>query len=350
MAIRAALAAVTVGWLATSAPTAATVEVAIEAARNTTEYRAIASTAQSAAEAEGALALDRPSRRLIQQGLQNEGFDPGAPDGLFGPRTRGAIRAWQAARGEAATGYLNGAQADLLRASAAGAAVPVAAEDGAEPTAEPPVPLFPGDTPEASPPSGDATAGPAPAPERCDEWNTEAYFEAATVEDVTACLAAGADVAALTEREEKTPLHLAAEFSMNPGVVEALVAAGADLEARKRGDHTPLHWAAAFSENPAVIEALLAAGADVNAPLYDGGTVLYMAGLWNENAAVMGTLLAAGADASARLEDGRTVLHHAARNENPAVIEALLAAGADVNALMNDGRTVLHFAAGGTPR
>ena len=76
MAIRAALAAVTVGWLATSAPTAATVEIAIEAARNTTEYRAIANTAQSAAEAEGTLALDRPSRRLIQQGLRNEGFDP----------------------------------------------------------------------------------------------------------------------------------------------------------------------------------------------------------------------------------------------------------------------------------
>ena len=40
--------------------------------------------AQSAAEAETALALDRPSRRLIQQGLRNEGFDPGTPDGLFG--------------------------------------------------------------------------------------------------------------------------------------------------------------------------------------------------------------------------------------------------------------------------
>ena len=76
--------------------------------------------AQSAAEAETLLELDRPSRRLIQQGLRNEGFDPGTPDGLFGPRTRGAIRAWQAARGHAATGYLDGAQAELLRAAAAG--------------------------------------------------------------------------------------------------------------------------------------------------------------------------------------------------------------------------------------
>ena len=33
--------------------------------------------AQSVAEAETALELDRPARRLIQQGLRNEGFDPG---------------------------------------------------------------------------------------------------------------------------------------------------------------------------------------------------------------------------------------------------------------------------------
>ena len=38
-----------------------------------------------------ALGLDRPTRRLIQQELRNEGFNPGAPDGLFGPRTRAAF-------------------------------------------------------------------------------------------------------------------------------------------------------------------------------------------------------------------------------------------------------------------
>ncbi len=40
---------------------------------------------------EAALELDRPTRRLIQRGLRNEGFDPGPPDGLFGPLTRAAI-------------------------------------------------------------------------------------------------------------------------------------------------------------------------------------------------------------------------------------------------------------------
>ena len=51
---------------------------------------AATATARAPAAVEASLGLDRPERRLIQQGLRNEGFDPGAPDGLFGPRTRAA--------------------------------------------------------------------------------------------------------------------------------------------------------------------------------------------------------------------------------------------------------------------
>jgi peptidoglycan hydrolase-like protein with peptidoglycan-binding domain len=50
--------------------------------------------------------LDRSTRRQVQQGLQAAGFDPGGADGLFGPRTRSAIRSWQSARGARSTGYL----------------------------------------------------------------------------------------------------------------------------------------------------------------------------------------------------------------------------------------------------
>ena len=70
-------------------------------------------------EHERKLALDRPTRRLIQHGLANDGFDPGTPDGQFGPRTRAAIRAWQAARGTAITGYVDEVQAELLLRRAA---------------------------------------------------------------------------------------------------------------------------------------------------------------------------------------------------------------------------------------
>ena len=74
--------------------------------------------AQGAAAVEASLDLDRATLRLIQEGLRNEGFDPGVADGVFGPRTRAAISSWQASREYAETGYLDGAQAEALRALA----------------------------------------------------------------------------------------------------------------------------------------------------------------------------------------------------------------------------------------
>jgi hypothetical protein len=45
--------------------------------------------------------------RTIQQKLADAGFDPGTPDGLMGPRTRQALRQFQAARSLAASGYVD---------------------------------------------------------------------------------------------------------------------------------------------------------------------------------------------------------------------------------------------------
>ena len=64
---------------------------------------------------EEGLSLDLAARRRIQQGLAAGGFDPGGADGLFGPRTRAAIRRWQSSRGARSTGYLDGASAVTLR-------------------------------------------------------------------------------------------------------------------------------------------------------------------------------------------------------------------------------------------
>ena len=71
---------------------------------------------------EEGLNLDRGAQRQIQQGLQSAGFDPGVADGLFGPRTRAAIRNWQSSRGARATGHLDGPSAESLRS--AGGSVP----------------------------------------------------------------------------------------------------------------------------------------------------------------------------------------------------------------------------------
>ena len=69
---------------------------------------------------EDGLGLDRAARRQVQESLQAAGFDPGGADGMFGPRTRAAIRSWQTSRGARATGYLDGASVASLRPSVAG--------------------------------------------------------------------------------------------------------------------------------------------------------------------------------------------------------------------------------------
>ena len=66
---------------------------------------------------EQGLGLTRLERVAVQRGLGEVGQEPGPADGLFGgpeTKTRRAIRAWQAAKGMDATGYLSREQADIL--------------------------------------------------------------------------------------------------------------------------------------------------------------------------------------------------------------------------------------------
>ena len=100
---------------------------------------------------EEGLGLDRSVRQQIQLGLRAGGFDPGGADGLFGPRTRAAIRSWQTSRGSRATGYLDGAAAEALRtAGASGPAVGQAVRPGPTVATAPPPPASPAGA--ASPP------------------------------------------------------------------------------------------------------------------------------------------------------------------------------------------------------
>ena len=151
----------------------------------------------------------------------------------------------------------------------------------------------------------------AQATPSCEEWNTKEYFQTATVENVTACLDAGADPMA-RDYDGDTPLNKAAGYNENPAVVQVLLAAGAELEVRDKDGNTPLHWAAKYvhfhfpdyvkhlgDDDPhagGAIEALLDAGADPMARNAAGETPWDLA---KANKALKGS------DAYWRLNDAR---------------------------------------------
>ncbi len=95
-----------------------------------------------------------------------------------------------------------------------------------------------------------------------------------------------------------------------------------------------LHNAAGRGD-PAVVEALLAKGADVNAKDESGITALMWA---SGHLDVVQALLAEGADVNAKRNDGLTLLMQASQLGHLDVVQALIDRGADVNAKDNSGR------------
>lgn len=71
---------------------------------------------------EAALRLTRTQRVEIQRQLSDLGFDTGVADGLWGAKTRAAIKSWQRANRQSQTGYLTASQVRLIREQAGSAA------------------------------------------------------------------------------------------------------------------------------------------------------------------------------------------------------------------------------------
>ncbi|GEK66575.1 peptidoglycan-binding protein [Paracoccus denitrificans] len=67
---------------------------------------------------ENRLNLSRANRVAVQRRLNALGYSTGGADGIFGSRTRSAIRGWQQRNGYAVTGYLTSAQVGALRTQA----------------------------------------------------------------------------------------------------------------------------------------------------------------------------------------------------------------------------------------
>jgi ankyrin repeat protein len=123
----------------------------------------------------------------------------------------------------------------------------------------------------------------------------------------------------------------------------ALIADGADVNARKADGTTALHWAA-YRGDVALADALLAAGADPSAVNDYGSTPLLEAAVVGD-VDLLRRLLDAGAAVDTPGADGQTALMVIARTANLEAAELLIDRGADVNIAESwGGQTALMWA------
>lgn len=136
-----------------------------------------------------------------------------------------------------------------------------------------------------------------------------AAVDSGSVETCAVLIAAGADV---NVQHGSQPLLVIAVQNRYPELVQALLAAGADVGDRDaREGKSALHWAAVTPGMGAVCEMLIAAGADVNArEANTQNTPLHCAvSAWREmglKSPVARRLIAAGADATLQNDKGKT--------------------------------------------
>lgn len=162
-------------------------------------------------------------------------------------------------------------------------------------------------------------------------------------------LANGTDVNLVDRASRRAALHWAARENRLE-VVEALLAAKANLEVRDGAGKTPL-TVAAESGRTDVVKKLLAAKADVNTrDQIQGSPLLWAAGLGNPE--TVQVLLEAGADPSVVDVNGLTPLLWAAGIGDPRTVELLLKTGkANVDAKDNisEDTALMRAARSGKP-
>lgn len=127
------------------------------------------------------------------------------------------------------------------------------------------------------------------------------------------------------------------------GALRALVAEGADVNARAGDGSTAVLWAA-YKNDLASVRFLVESGADVRMGNDLGATPIWAASR-NGNPEIASLLLGAGAIPDAALALGEAVLVTAARTGNPGVVRLLLEHGAEVDARGARGQTPLMVAA-----
>ena len=183
--------------------------------------------------------------------------------------------------------------------------------------------------------------------------------EALILSDATRCSLMDPDVITV---EGYTPLHMASR-SGNVEVVQILLDAGSDIEAKDRDGRTPLHsamlgsidailmkldpvrfaWPIACPDK--MIRFLLKAGSDVNAEDIYNLTPLHLASDAG-NVDIVRILLDEVSNVNVNAKDiyGYTPLHEAVLCNNVEIARILIAEGSDIEARNDDGQTPLQIA------
>ena len=91
-----------------------------------------------------------------------------------------------------------------------------------------------------------------------------------------------------------TPLHLAAYFNSSATIVNALIKAGADIDALDSAQNSPLHHASI--KNPAVVPVLIGAGCKVNLLNKWQNSPLLLAARDSQDRSAVAALMSAAAD------------------------------------------------------
>jgi ankyrin repeat protein len=132
------------------------------------------------------------------------------------------------------------------------------------------------------------------------------------------------------------------KFNSNLNLVKDLISLGVDVDFRIDDGMTALQWAI-LKDKPEIVQILIDAGSDVNAKAEESFTALHLSVGSFE---ITQMLIAAGADVNAQEEENIwTPLLLATDEISPEVVKLLIDAGANVNAQNGFGHTALHLAA-----
>ena len=152
--------------------------------------------------------------------------------------------------------------------------------------------------------------------------------EATKAEQIKALLEEGADINTHNEWG-LTPVMLASQYNHGVAVLKAIIAAGGDInEPEPKYRSNSLHLAADSSSNPKIIDTLLDAGANIEARNYLGETPLIMAVNNNDNTKIATELINKGADINACDYQGHSVLEYAKSKKRTYIVNKLKEMGA----------------------